>query len=163
MDERFLPRRAVMTARSRLRAGLIALAVSQGLAGVIQLLLPRRFYDDFPTPRHPWVAMLPPYNEHLMRDVGALTLAYVLVLGVAAVSMEQRMVRTALAANLVFTVPHFIFHAAHLRHVPPVDAITQTIALGLGVVLPVALLYLSKHTHAADEPAADPGSHLSPR
>jgi hypothetical protein len=53
---------------------------------VIPLVLPRMFHDDFPG-----VLMLPPYSEHLMRDVGALAL-------------ERRMVRTALAANLVFTM-----------------------------------------------------------
>jgi len=133
-----------MTMRAWLRAGLIFLAVGQGLAGAVQLLLPRVFYDDFPTSGHPWVSLLPPYSEHLMRDVGALTLAYVLVLAVAAVTMERRMIRTALAANLVFTTPHFAFHAAHLEHFPRVDAITQTIALGLGVAIPVALLLLAE-------------------
>jgi hypothetical protein len=63
------------------RAGLVFLAVVQGLAGVVQLFLPQVFYDDFPG-----VSLLPPYSEHLMRDVGALTLAYVLMLTVAAVS-----------------------------------------------------------------------------
>lgn len=133
-----------MNTRTRLGVGLVFLAVAQGAAGAVQLLLPRVFYDDFPTAGHPWVSLLPPYNEHLMRDVGAGTLAYVLVLGVAAVSMDRRMVRTALAANLVFSVPHLVFHASHRQHFPPVDAITQTILLSLGVIIPVVLLLFER-------------------
>jgi hypothetical protein len=143
-----------VTARTWLRVGLVFLAVVQGAAGVVQLLLPRVFYDDFPTPGHPWVSILPAYNEHLMRDVGAGTLAYVLVLGVAAVSMERRIVHTALAANLVFTVPHLVFHATHLQHFAPVDAITQTILLSLGVMIPVVLL-LAERVLSRREPVPD--------
>lgn len=129
--------------RGWLRAGLIVLAAAQGLAGSVQLLAPRVFYDKFPTPEQSWVSVLPPYNEHLMRDVGAATLAYVLVLAVAAVSLERRLVATALAANLMFTVPHFVFHAMHLESLPTAHAVAQTIVLALAVVVPAALLVLS--------------------
>jgi hypothetical protein len=126
-----------------IRAGLIFLAVAQGLVGLVQLFAPRWFYEDFPLPAMPWVSLLPPYNEHLMRDVGALTLAYVLVLTAAAIWMERRLVQVALAANLVFTVPHFAFHITHLDHYPTGSAIGQTIALGLGVLIPATLLALT--------------------
>lgn len=120
-----------------IRAGLIVLAITQGLAGLVQLFAPKTFFDI------PWVALLQPYNEHLMRDVGALTLAYVLVLAVAAVTMEPRLVQVALGANLVFTLPHFLFHATHLDHYPVADAIGQTVALGAAVLIPATLLVFS--------------------
>lgn len=120
-----------------IRAGLIFLAVTQGLAGLVQLFAPKAFFDI------PWVALLPPYSEHLMRDVGALTLAYVLVLTVAAVTMEPRLVQVALGANLVFTLPHFLFHATHLDHYPVADAIGQSVALGAAVLIPATLLVFS--------------------
>ena len=129
-----------------IRAGLIFLAVAQGAAGLIQLFAPKFFYDDFPTSATPWVSLLPPYNEHLMRDVGALTLAYVLVLTAAAIWPEPKLVRVALAANLMFTVPHFIFHATHLDHYPTGSAVAQTITLALAVLLPLGLLILSART-----------------
>ncbi|MGW4465722.1 hypothetical protein [Micromonospora sp. NPDC004704] len=145
-----------MSARGWLRAGLILLTVGEGLIGATQLLLPKVFYDDFPWPGHPWVSLLPPYNEHLMRDVGTGTLAYVLVLGVAAVTMERRLVRTALGAYLVFAVPHLIFHTNHLAHFPPVDAVAQTVALAAAVAIPIALLLLTGTLAPANptEPAA---------
>src|SRR5262245_55111640 len=136
-----------MSARSWLRTGVVFLAVTQGAAGAVQLFAPKVFYDDFPIPGHPWVSLTPPYSEHLMRDVGALTLAYTLVLAVAAVTMDRLMVRTALAANLVFTLPHFVFHALHLEAFPTGDAIGQTIALGVGILLPAACLMLTRRAY----------------
>lgn len=126
-----------------IRAGLVLLAVAQGAAGLAQLVAPRFFYDDVPTSATPWISPLPPYNEHLMRDVGALTLAIVLVLASAAIWPEPRLVRVALAANLVFTTAHLVFHATHLDNFPTGSAIGQTIALGVGVLLPAALFVAS--------------------
>jgi hypothetical protein len=135
-----------------IRAGLIFLAVTQGAAGMVQLFAPRTFYDDFPLPATPWVSLLPPYNEHLVRDVGALTLSYVLVLTAAAIWPERRLVQVALTANLVWTVPHFAFHATHLDHYPTGSAIGQTVALGLGVVIPAALLVPARRLPRAERP-----------
>lgn len=135
-----------------LRIGLWFLTIAWGAAGVWQLFLPHSFYADGPVPGHRWVDLLPPYNEHLMRDVGALTLAMVVPLGVAAVTLDVRLVRVTLAANLVFTVAHFVFHATHLQHFPTGDAVGQTVALGIGVLVPVALLATSLITGACRRP-----------
>ena len=81
-----------------MRAGLIVLAVMQGLVGVWALLGPESFYADFPGAGHAWVALLPEYNEHLTRDVGALSLALTVVLVAAAWWPERRLVRIALVA-----------------------------------------------------------------
>jgi hypothetical protein len=120
-----------------IRAGVVFLALVQGGAGLVQLFAPRVFYDIR------WVSLLPPYNEHLMRDVGALTLAYVLVLAAAALWPEPRLVRVALAANLVWAMPHLVFHTTHLSHFPTGDAVGQTVVLALAVVIPAALLALT--------------------
>jgi hypothetical protein len=56
------------------RAGLEILAVSQGVIGIWALLAPTSFYSSFPITGHPWVSLLPPYNEHLIRDVGSSVL-----------------------------------------------------------------------------------------
>jgi hypothetical protein len=124
--------------RGWLRAGLGLLAAAQAVAGLVQLFLPSVFFFDFP-----WVALLPPYNEHLMRDVGALSLALALMLGMAAVRPEPVLVRTALAAVMMFAVPHFVFHALHLAHYPLAGAITQTLVLAIVMVIPAALLGFS--------------------
>jgi hypothetical protein len=126
-----------------LRAGLWLLVVLDAAVGALQLFAPRTFYDRFPSSAHTWVAYLPPYNEHLMRDVGGLNLALLIVVAVAAVTLDRLMVRTALVAVLFFAVVHFVFHITHLEHFPRGDAIGQTISLGVTVLLPALLLWLS--------------------
>ncbi|MEO3875723.1 hypothetical protein ABGB18_43665 [Nonomuraea sp. B12E4] len=82
-----------MTARAWVRTGLGVLVLYHLLLGVWTLFLPRSFYDLFPAPGHPWVTFLPPYNEHLLRDFGAMNLAMVVVLGTAAAIAERRLPR----------------------------------------------------------------------
>jgi nucleoside-diphosphate-sugar epimerase len=84
------------------------------------------------------VALLPAYNEHLVRDFGGMNLAMAVVFGVAAVTLDRRLAATALVAYLVFAVPHLAFHAGATgalgRHLVPalvaaghqVTAITRT-------------------------------------
>jgi hypothetical protein len=88
----------------------IVLAVMQGLVGAWAPVAPQSFHQDFPGADHAWVALLPEYNEHLTRDVCALSLALTVVLGAAAVILERRLVRVALVALAVSswapTSPH---------------------------------------------------------
>ena len=129
-----------MTARAWLRTGLILLATYHLVLGVWALFLPRSFYDTFPAPGHAWVALLPPYNEHLLRDFGALNLAMVVVLGAATAGIERRLTFTALAAAITVEVPHMIFHTTHMQNFPLLDATVQTILLTVIMAIPIALL-----------------------
>lgn len=142
-----------MTARTWLRIGLWFLTVLQVGVGCWQLFLPHSFYADGPLPSHHWVDLLPPYNEHLMRDVGALTLALAVPLAAAAVTLDRRLTRVALVASLVFTVSHFVFHATHLEHFSTGDAVGQTITLAVSVLLPAALLLLTARARGRAVPA----------
>src|SRR5690606_1576891 len=96
-----------MPARSSLlRAGLAVLALVQGAIAVWALLAPRSFHEEFPGPGSPWVAPLGPYDEHLVRDVGALSLALTVVLVAALVWLERRLVIVAAAAYLAWELSH---------------------------------------------------------
>jgi len=125
---------------SWLRAGLLLLASASLVVGVWALLVPRSFYDDFPLPGRDWVSTLGPYNEHLVRDVGALNLALGVLLATAALPLERRLVRVSLAAYLVYAVPHFVFHLTQVHHFSPFDNVVNMIVLGLAVLLPALLL-----------------------
>ena len=114
------PRRVVAA------ASLGVLAVAQAVVGVWALAAPQSFYARFPASGHAWVALLPPYNEHLVRDVGALSLAVTVLLAVAAVVPTRLLIRTAAVAFAVYAVPHTVFHAFHLEGFSSVDAIAQT-------------------------------------
>ena len=116
-----------LTGRRRVlaTASLGVLAVSQAVVGLWALLAPRHFFDAFPAAGHAWVALLPPYNEHLVRDVGALSCALLVVLAAGAVTARPVLVRTAAAASAVYTVPHTLFHGLHLEHFGQADATAQ--------------------------------------
>jgi uncharacterized membrane protein YphA (DoxX/SURF4 family) len=118
-----------------LRVGLAVLAANQAIVGLWALAAPRAFYEGFPAPGHPWVALLPPYNEHLVRDVGALNLALATVLVGAAVTLDLTTVRVALLALAVFAVPHTVFHAGHLKGYPSADAVAQTVGFVLQLLI----------------------------
>ena len=122
------------------RAVLGALGAIQFVDGAWALLAPTSFYDDFPLGRG-WVEALPAYNEHLVRDVGELFLATAVVLFAAAIYLERRLVLTAIAAYLVWAVPHTVYHAFNLEPYGTADAIGNGIALVLTVLLPLWLLW----------------------
>jgi hypothetical protein len=122
-----------------LRVGISFLALVELSVGVVATLTPRVFYDEVPG-----VSLVSPYSEHLMRDLGAMNLALAVVTFVAAVTMEQLVIRTALTAYLVFAIPHLLFHVTHHQHYPTTTATIETTALVILVLLPAALLALTR-------------------
>jgi hypothetical protein len=127
-----------------LRAGLMLLAVSEAATGGWALVSPRGFYAHVPG-----VDLLPPYNEHLVTDVGGLSMAVAIMLAVGAVTLDRLLVRTTLASYLLFTVPHLVFHLAHLHGFGTGTAVAQTIGLAIEVLLPLGLLAASIRGTAA--------------
>ena len=118
--------------------GLAIAALGNAVVGVWATARPRGFYDDFPGGGHHWVAKAGPYDEHLVLDVGLLSLALTLTLLVALWRRDVILVRTASLAALVFAAPHLAYHARHLdrfrheRRRPP-----ETTSLAVAVVAPL--------------------------
>jgi hypothetical protein len=135
-----------------LRAGLIALIVVDGTVGAWQYLFPRSFYAGFPT-----VSLDPPFNEHLVSDVGGLNLALVTVLALAAVTLEYHLVMAALTGFAVYAVTHLLFHLLHLEHFSLAGAAGVGTGLGLEAALPFALMALARASRPPARPAAPPG------
>jgi hypothetical protein len=124
--------------RRGLRAGLGLLAATQILVGIWALLFPARFFAL------EVVGMGMAYNEHLMRDFGAMTMASAVVLSAATIHMGQWITRTALVMYLTWAVPHFLVHLTMLEHLAPATATVLVVALGLAIALPAALLTLTR-------------------
>ncbi|MEX2256111.1 MAG: hypothetical protein WEC34_11790 [Acidimicrobiia bacterium] len=93
------------------RVGLLILAVQGLLTGAWATVAPRSFYDDFPGFGLSWVSPDGPYNEHLMRDYGALNLALGAVALGAAIWLTRTLVITAAGAWIVSSIPHIVYHA----------------------------------------------------
>jgi len=104
------------------RVLLWILALSGLAVGVQALFAPQYFYDEFPFGRG-WVAMDGPFNEHLVRDVGAFNLGLAVITFVALALRSPLAARLSALAWLVFSVPHALYHLAHLAHVGAADAV----------------------------------------
>ncbi len=117
--------------------------------GVQAAFFPRSFYDDFPMGRG-WVAMDGRYNQHLIRDVGELNLALLVVTVAAIVVASIVVVRIAALAWLVYALPHFVYH---LRHLTMDMAGAEKVGLMVSLALPVigAVILLWPRRRASDD------------
>jgi hypothetical protein len=121
---------------------MLAYFAVSGLAiGAWAALAPRGFYDDFPGigTRH-WVSIDGPYNEHLVRDFGALNLALAAVAIVALVTLSRSLVVATAVAELVYGVPHLVYHLRHVDAMKGHDPLDGVGGVALGVVLAALLL-----------------------
>lgn len=133
-------------AHRRLRLGMVFLTLSALYPGVWALLAPRSFFDDFPGFGYSWVELFPPYNEHLVRDVGGFYLGFGILLAAAAFTLGRRLVTVSLLAWLAFSIPHLIFHITHLEGLSGDDAVGQTVTLALVTLLPIYLLTIVRRS-----------------
>lgn len=132
----------VMRNPSLVRASLALLFVSALLIGLTAFAFPKGFYDDFPFLTH-WVNLLPPYNEHLVTDVGGLYLGFAVLFAWAARTLDRTLSRAVCAAWLLTASAHLIFHAGHLDGFSAADAVAELTALALLLVPPVLVLWAS--------------------
>ncbi|WP_245607385.1 hypothetical protein [Pseudonocardia spinosispora] len=123
------------------RAVLVAFGAGEAGVGSWAQVAPSSFYTDFPGwPWHGWVTYDGPFNEHLIRDFGGLNLALAVTLVGAAIIGSVAAARVAGAASLVFSLPHTIFHWAHIEHYPPVDQVPAVATAAVGVLVAVIAL-----------------------
>jgi hypothetical protein len=94
------------------RAILLTAALSNGVIGVWATISPRGFYDDFPGFGKVWVAVEGPFNQHLVRDVGAWSLALTVLTLAAAWGLERRFLIATGVALAVQAVAHGQHHLA---------------------------------------------------
>ncbi|HKJ35826.1 MAG TPA: hypothetical protein VKA36_04595 [Solirubrobacterales bacterium] len=133
---------------SLFRAALLALGGTQAFLGLYALISPLGFYEDFPLGRG-WVAALPSYSEHLVRDIGGLFLLSGAVLIAAGIYLGRRLVAIALGSFLLFSVPHTLFHYLNFEPYETADVIINVIGLGGQVLIPIGLLVLLARSPAS--------------
>jgi hypothetical protein len=124
-----------MRAPTIARVSLVVLVLSAASVGLPAALAPHAFYDDFPFLAH-WVDLLPPYNEHLITDVGGLYLGFTVLFAWAAWTLQPTLVRAACSAWLLSAALHLTFHATHLDNFGTADAIAELASLAFLLVPP---------------------------
>jgi hypothetical protein len=123
------------------QAALLVLFVSALVIGLMAFALPRTFYEDFPFLAH-WVNLLPPFNEHLITDVGGLYLGFAVLFGWAAWTLDRVLSQAVSVAWVLSAGLHLIFHAGHLDGFGTADAAAELATLAL-LLLPPALVLWS--------------------
>ena len=146
-----------MSHRLMARIGLGYLAVNALVVGLWAAVAPQLFFDEFPGLGRAWVSVDGPYNEHLLRDVGALNLALAVVLIAAFVVLSRQLVNVAAGAALAWGVPHFAYHALHTESLSASDNVLNLGALALASLYPLGLFYLAARL---DDASPATGSQL---
>jgi hypothetical protein len=132
-----------VTRASLIRLALGYLCLSALLVGLPATLAPEAFYDDFPFVTN-WVDLLPPYNEHLVTDVGGLYLGFAVLFGWAAWRLEITLARAVSVAWLLVAVLHLFFHATHLENFGTADAIAEIASLASLLAPPLLVLWAAR-------------------
>ena len=104
------------------RIALVALTAATLTVGTWALFAPHSFYTSFPFGRG-WVALHGAYNEHLIRDFGAMNLALATLTAVAGWQMRAETIRLAAVARAVFALPHPASHGMEPGQYPAAVAI----------------------------------------
>lgn len=130
-----------MPPRTVVRIALALLAVVGLQVGLWAAFAPQSFYDDFPGAGRVWVSVDGPYNQHLIRDVGALNLALAVVAIVAFVTLSRTAVLAAGGAWLAYGLPHLVYHLRHLDPLEGADQVAVPVSLFLSVVLGALVLW----------------------
>ncbi len=122
------------------RSVLALLGGSGAVTGGWAYAAPRRWYDTFPGLGMSWLPQLGPYNEHFVKDVGAMFLAMAAVTAVTFVLVaNQTLVRVIAVMWLVFNTLHCVYHLSMLQMYNTRDATVNGILLPLAVLAAAAL------------------------
>lgn len=117
--------------------GLSALAI-----GLPASFAPETFYTDYPF-FTALVQLLPPYNEHLITDIGGLYLGFGVMFLWAMFQPSRQLIVPLCTAWIVAQALHFAFHISHLTGFTTTDAVAQQIGLALYLliaIIPMAML-----------------------
>ena len=134
-----------MISRSRIVA-MSVLTASAFYVGVWAAFFPRAFHAHFPGFQRLWSGAASwlvddgPYNQHLVRDVGAFYLALGAAGMLALVWRDHRSSVVVGLAWLVFNALHLAYHLQHLASYSLGDQVANVATLGGSLVLSVVLV-----------------------
>jgi hypothetical protein len=115
------------------------------------LVSPRGFYNTFPGGSYHWIDINGPYNEHFLRDFGALNAALIVVIIFALWKPATSLLQATGLAIAVYALPHAIYHLSHLDVYKSSEKFIATAPLVLQIFMGLAIFWLST-TRSTDQP-----------
>ena len=126
---------------------LFYLIIANGIPGIWALFFPQSFYTSFPNLGFGfhWIDSMGAFNDHFIRDIGAFFCA------LASLSVytlygrfEEGTIRLTAYGNLVFAVPHLIYHIIMINmFITMADKIVGISSLAGAVIVPIIILILT--------------------
>ena len=107
------------------------------------LASPQGFYDTFPGGGFHWIDINGPYNEHFLRDFGALNAALVVVIIFALWKPSVALLQAAGLALAVYALPHAIYHLSHLDVYKSSEKVIAVAPLVLQIFMGAAIAFLA--------------------
>ena len=108
------------------------------------LVSPTGFYENFPGGGFHWIDINGPYNEHFLRDFGALNAALVVLVVFALWRPNTTLLQATGLALAVYALPHAIYHLAHLDvYEDAFEKVAATSPLVLQFFMGAAIAWLS--------------------
>ena len=111
---------------------------------------PQSFYDNFPGGGMHWIDINGPYNEHFIRDFGALNAALLVLIVAALWKPSVTLLQTTGIAIAVYALPHSIYHLNNLEVYKSSERLTATAPLVLQIAMGVAIAVMA--TRSVDQP-----------
>ena len=143
MVDTTMPRTPVRARSPWAAAVLWLVLVPVAATGLWALLAPASFAASYPGLGLHWVVGDGPANEHLTRDVGALSLALV---GVT-LAGSRRWTAGLAAGWELYALPHLAYHLFHLETLSgSLDRVTSVAALVALAVLPLVGVALERRS-----------------
>jgi lysylphosphatidylglycerol synthetase-like protein (DUF2156 family) len=88
------------------------------------------------------------YNEHLVRDVGALNLALFVLTAGALILATMALARLTALAWIAYALPHFVYHLRHLSMpMAGSEKVALVASLAVTVIAPLIVLTARPRTH----------------
>jgi len=125
-----------------IKASLAILAFAALSVGLPAAFAPETFYEDYPF-FTAWINLLPPYNEHLITDVGGLYTGFGVMFVWSLLRPSRQLILPLCVGWLVVQILHFAFHISHLEGFTTIETASQTIGLlviTLVPLIPIAIL-----------------------
>ena len=125
-----------------IKFSLAILAFAALSVGLPAAFAPETFYEDYPF-FTAWINLLPPYNEHLITDVGGLYVGFGVLFVWSLIKPSRQLILPVCVAWFIAQLLHFAFHISHLEGFTTTDAVAQTVGLAvitLVPLVPIALL-----------------------
>jgi hypothetical protein len=103
------------------------------------LASPRNFYEKFPGGGFHWIDINGPYNEHFLRDFGALNAALCVVIVFALWKPTTSLLQAIGLGLAIYALPHAIYHLSHLDVYKSSEKFIATAPLVLQIIMGAAI------------------------